>query len=190
MFQLPGEDESNNVAEKRADSPIPTTAEHEKSADHEPVLEATTTKSGERPESPSAIAPAQPRIYERYEVDAEVRSSYPPSFSINIAKPDLTLIPEILDRPLGHPARALPRPRPTPQARPHARHDRHPPDPSPANSAGLAASAATALPRAPKPLPPNNEKVAGAQVLYYFGGADVCGRDDLCVFYDSGAVVE
>ncbi|KAG7007787.1 hypothetical protein G7Y79_00008g024250 [Physcia stellaris] len=104
VFQLPGEEESNNVAEKRADSPPPTSTEHEKSADHQPVPEAPTTKSGEHPKSPSAIAPARTRIYGRYEVDAEVRS---PSL-LNQNSKNLTPLPEILHRPLGHPARALP----------------------------------------------------------------------------------
>ena len=88
VFQLPEEDESHNVAEKRAASPPPTSTGHEKSADHHPVLEVPTIKSGEPPKSLSAIAPARTRIYGRYEVDAEVRSSSPPPSSLKIARPD------------------------------------------------------------------------------------------------------
>lgn len=75
--QPPGEESKD--AEKRAASPTPPTAEHNKNADHQPVLEAATTsdKAEEKgPQSPSTIAPVRPRIYERYEQDAEVRFSY------------------------------------------------------------------------------------------------------------------
>lgn len=202
--QPPGE-ESKDAA-KRAASP---TAEHNKTADQQPVFEATTTKSEEQgPQLPAAIASVRPRIYERYEQDAEVRFSVPPFLYISPIHLPLPLSPthpkpshlikqnpltpapppEILHRPLGHPPRPLPRPRPTPQARSHARHNRHPPHASPPSRARLATPPPPPLPGKTDPLAASEEELEGAEMLHYFCDIDVFGGDGVCVF-DCGDAV-